>query len=217
MTTVPALLRRSVATAATALVGFLALSGVGAPAAAHGGDGVIEVVTTVREGDDVRVRVRLTYEADGHGVPDATVTAVVDGDTPVPLEAEDQEGLYSGAVPAQPGATIRITSVEPATSVDVEAPPLEDDFPVLPSGPEVTESTTTAPTTEATTTTAAEDSGAPATVTDEGGSDDDSNALPLVIGGVVVAGLVAGLAVVLTRKGSDDDDQNDDSGPPPAV
>lgn len=200
------LLRRAIATGATALAGLLAVSGLGAPAAAHGGDGVLEVVTTVRDGDDVFVRVRLTYEADGHGVPDATLTAVVEGDTPVPLAAEEQEGLYSGAVPAQPGDTIRVTSVEPATSAEVEAPALEEEFPVLPSGEEAT-STTTAPTTEATTTTAAdEEAGAPATVTDEGGSDDDSNALPLVIGGVAVAGLVAGLAVVLTRKGPDDDD-----------
>ena len=204
--TVASLLRRSIATGATALAGLLALSGVGAPAAAHGGDGVLEVVTTIRDGDDVFVRVRLTYEADGHGIPDATVTAVIDGETPVPLAAEEQEGLYSGAVPAQPGDVIRISSVEPATSVEVDAPALEEEFPVLPSGEEAT-STTTAPTTEATTTTEADDeTAAPATVTDEGGSDDDTNALPLVLGGVAVAGLVAGLAVVLTRKSPKDDD-----------
>ena len=203
--TVPSLLRRIIATGATALAGLLALSGVGAPAAAHGGDGVLEVVTTIRDGDDVFVRVRLTYEADGHGIPDATVTAVIDGETPVPLAAEEQEGLYSGAVPAQPGDVIRISSVEPATSVEVDAPALEEEFPVLPSGEEAT-STTTAPTTEATTTEADDETAAPATVTDEGGSDDDTNALPLVLGGVAVAGLVAGLAVVLTRKPPSEDD-----------
>jgi hypothetical protein len=204
--TVPRLLRRGLATGATAFVALLAISGVGTPALAHGGDGVIEVVTTIRQGDDVFVRVRLTYEADGHGVPDATVTAVVDGETPVPLAAEDQEGLYSAPVPAEPGATIRVSSVEPATSVDVEAPALEEEFPVLPSGEEAT-STTTAPATTESTTPEAEVEAAPTPVSDE---DDGSSAVPLIVGGVVVAGLVAGLAIALTRKGPGDDHPDGD-------
>lgn len=207
MTVLPRLVRRSVATAATALVAVLAVSGIGSPALAHGGDGAIEVVTTIRAGDDVQITVRLTFVADGHGIPDATVTAVVEGQTPVPLEADDQEGLYSGAVPAQPGDVIRISSVEPPTSVELEAPALEDEFPALPSGPEVT-ATTTEP--DATTTTGADEApddedAAPATVTEDDDGD-GSSALPIVIGGVVVVGLVAGLGFALTRKGGDDED-----------
>ena len=73
--------RRAAAVAAT--VGALALGLVptGArPAAAHGGDGTMALVSATRAGagDDVSLLVRLTYVDDGHGVPDATVTAVVD-------------------------------------------------------------------------------------------------------------------------------------------
>lgn len=171
------------------------------PAGAHGGEGETEITSVTRDGDDVTVVARVTYVEDGHGVPDATVTVVVDDGTSVPMEAGDEEGDYEVTVPASPGATIRVTSVEPATSAEATAPPAAEAS---------TESTTT---TEAEPTTAAPDAGddegaATSTpVSDEdvadGGDDGISPVVIGAIGAVVLAAVVAGI-IMLGKKPSDD-------------
>lgn len=188
------------------LAGVVALLAVillaATPASAHGGDGEV-TVTTSREdgGDEVTVLARVIYVDDGHGVPDATVTVVVDDGTPTPMEAGATEGDYTATVTAAAGATIRVTSVEPATSTEVAAPEVD-----APSTTTEATTTTEAPTsTEAPTTTGVpadeEDAAvAPTAATDE--ADDDGGSAGLVVGGVVAVLVVAGViaAVLLRRK-----------------
>lgn len=178
------------------------------PAGAHGGDGEAEITSVTREGDQVVVVAHINYVEDGHGVPDATVTVVVDDGTPVPMEAGAEEGDYEATVPAEPGATIRVTSVEPATTAEVAAPAADD--PTTTAATETTEATTT---TAADTTTTALDAesadGADTPVTapeDVDGDSDDSNGSLIVIAvvAVVLAAIVA--AVVLRRKPADGTD-----------
>lgn len=109
-----------------------------APVGAHDGEGNLEVLSTVRSDATVSVEVLLTFVGDGHGVPDATVTAVVPGATPVTLAAQAEEGRYEGSLEAGAGVVIRVTSVTPAASVEVAAPPL----PVEPTAPSTTVATT---------------------------------------------------------------------------
>lgn len=199
---------RTTTTARTglALLGLVAALLLGAaPVGAHGGEGRSEITSITRSGGDVTVVARITYVEDGHGVPDATVTVVVDDGTPVPMEPGAEEGEYQATVPAPEGAAIRVTSVEPATSAEATAPAAAD------------ETTTTSATAGETTTTAAEtlatDPSSPAD--DDAPLDDDEvpepNALDeapeggrgnliviAVIAVVVVAALVA--AFVLRRK-----------------
>jgi hypothetical protein len=167
---------------------------VAAPAGAHGGDAEMTVTSASRAGDDVDLVVHLVYVEDGHGVPDATVTAVVDGATPVTLEPAATEGDYAGTVTAAPGTTIRITSVEPTVTVEAEAPPAAE---VPASSTEAAAPTTT--TEAATTTTATE---APAPAADEDG--DDGSLLPAVVIGLVALVVVAAVAVITSRGRSRD-------------
>jgi cobalamin biosynthesis Mg chelatase CobN len=162
-----------------------------APAAAHEGEASFTDVAVDAAGDgQVTVTVHLAYEQDGHGVPDATITAVVEGATPVTLQPGGDEGTYTGTLAAPPGAQVRITSVDPAATAEAVAP-------------EASGGTTTAP--EATTTTAAAPSStivAPSTTapSSEAGDDDDGIS-PLVLGGIVVVVAAVGMtaAVVLRR------------------
>lgn len=180
------------------------------PVGAHGGDGQSEITSVTRDGDEVTVVAHISYVADGHGVPDATVTVVVDDGTPVPMDPGAEEGDYQATVTAPPGATIRVTSVEPATSAEVAAPDTEE--PTTTAAPETTE-TTEAPTTTAPEPTAVDgddEASTPATTADDVDDDsDDSDGSPIliaVIAIVVVAAVVA--AIVLRRKpagGSDGD------------
>ncbi len=191
-----------------ALLGLLAVLTLAAvPAGAHGGDGEISVTMT-RTGDQVTVDAHLTYVADGHGVPDATVTVVVDDDTPVPMEAGAEEGDYTATVTAAPGASIRVTSVEPATSFEGTAP---EATATSTTDTAPTESSTT--TTEATTTTvaAASTTEQPAATTsgdatrDETDDEDGDGNTGLLVGGIVAIVAAAGvLAVVMLRKKPED-------------
>ncbi|HEX7131740.1 MAG TPA: hypothetical protein VF228_04160 [Iamia sp.] len=184
------------------------------PAGAHGGEGQVEVSSITRAGDAVTVVARLTYVEDGHGVPDATVTVVVDDGTPVPMEPGAEEGDYQVTVPAPEGATIRVTSVEPATTVETTAPAAE-------------ETTTTGE--ASTTTTAAEttttDAG-PTTPTNEEGvavpgpdgideaPDDETGSVILiaVLAVLAIAAVVVAVIVFVVKKPSSDDDPSTEAG-----
>ena len=190
-----------------ALVVCLAVSvGLGSvPVGAHDGEGSLEVLSTVRSDATVSVEVRLTFVGDGHGVPDATVTAVVPGATPVTLAAQAEEGHYAGSLEAGGGVVIRITSVTPAASVEVVAPPL----PAEPTAPSTTEPTTAPSSTEPADVTSTSGAaggpgeGATAVVDDDadGGSAGRTAALVGVGAAVVALGLVF---VKRSRGGSGD-------------
>lgn len=181
----------------------------GTPATAHGGEGEIEITSMVRTGLHVVLDVRLTYVEDGHGVPDATVTAVVDDGVPRPMEPGEEEGDYTIRIAAPPGTTIRVTSVEPATTVEAPAPD-GDVTPTVPTteAPEATEAEST------TTTAAAEDEGAaaddeesaPAGPEDAAADDDDGGISPVLIGAIVaVLAAAAVAAALLLRKPKPDE------------
>lgn len=193
--------RRSAALSAALLAAGLAMVlGAADPAAAHGGDAEM-TVTLTRTGEDVEAIVTLIYVDDGHGVPDATVTVVVDDGTPTTMTAGAEEGEYLATVTADPGTTLRFTSVDPPASVTETAPAAEE-----PADP----GSTTAPTpdTTAAPTTAAEpeESAAPSTVpgatsglvTDEGDGEDNT----VVVLGAITAGLglLAVLSVVMLQR-----------------
>ncbi len=205
---------------ALAALGVLAtLLVLAAPAGAHGGEGEAEITSITRDGDQVTVVAHVRYIEDGHGVPDATVTVVVDDGTPVPMEAGAEEGDYTATVAAGPGAAIRVTSVEPATTAEGTAPAAADD-PATTEASTGSDPTTTA-TTDAGTTDDTTDDGAgsadegsadggedgataPSPASDDEGSDDGIS--PVVIGAivaVVLAAVVTG-AILLTKKPTDD-------------
>jgi hypothetical protein len=159
---------------------------VGSAAAAHEGDGRLEVVqASPGDGTTVDYQVRLTYVADGHGAPDATVTAVAEqpaatATVPVQLQPGAEEGLYAGTVtfPSPGDWTVRFTSVTPAATLEqaqaVSAP-------------------ATAPTTPSTTTTVATTAPADEVATDT--AEDDGSGFPVVpviaLGVIAAAGLGA--------------------------
>jgi hypothetical protein len=172
------------------------------PVAAHGGEGEVEITSVTRDGGQVTVVAHVIYVEDGHGVPDATVTVVVDDGTPVPMEPGAEDGDYQATVAAAPGATIRVTSVEPATAAEAPAPAADD--PTTSAAPDTTDATTT---TAADTTTTALDSesddGAEAPVTapeDLDGDTDDSSSSLIVIAVIAIVVLGAIVAAVLLRR-----------------
>lgn len=185
-------------TLAAALAVVAAALLLAAPAGAHGGEASFTQVMALRtDTDAVQVTAELVYRADGHGVPDATVTAVVDGGTPVALEpSPGEEGLYVGTIDAPGGATIRVTSVDPAATGEAVAP----EEAAAPSSTEGATSTTAAETT----TTALPPATTEVTPTDAA-SDDGDDGLPVGLVGagavVVLAAVVAG--VVLVRRTGD--------------
>ncbi|WCO67360.1 hypothetical protein PO878_01340 [Iamia majanohamensis] len=187
-------------------------------AGAHGGDGEMTLVSATRgAGDEVDLTVELIYVEDGHGVPDATVTAVVGDSAAVTLAATAAEGQYQGVVEAPAGSTIRVTSVEPVTTLEVPAP-------VAAATTEApTTSTTEAPTTTAAPTTEPAPTTTEAPTTDVVVEDDDDGGLSTGVlvaigaGVVVIAGLGIWAALNL-GKGREDEDEPDATGtgtPPP--
>lgn len=196
--------------ALAALVGLIAVLLLAAPpAGAHGGEGEMEVTSVTRDGADVTVAVRLIFVDDGHGVPDATVTVVVDEGTPVPMDPGATEGDYEATVTAPAGAAIRVTSVEPATTAEAVAP--EED-----EAPTTTASTTTAPPetddddqAPATTEDEADDTTTPSD--DEADDSDDGGVNPVVIGAIVAVVAAAGaMAAILLWKRPDETAGSDD-------
>lgn len=192
----------ALAVAALAVLGLLGW--VGAPAAqAHEGAGTIVVEAAEPAGPlEVTYRVRLTYNADGHGADDATVTVVAEGvdgpTTPVPMTPADDDGGYGATVRfGEPGPwTVRFTAVTPPATLELtetvaSAPP-----------PSTAEPTTT--TTSAAAPTTATSATPPSTSTALGSDDDDGAGggvpvAPLVAGGVGAA-VVAGVAVARRRR-----------------
>ena len=172
--------------AAATLLCTLVLA-LGPVAAAHEGDGRLEVLQAVPRRQEVAVdyQVRLTYVADGHGAPDATVTAVVEqpgapAAAPVQLSAGAEEGLYAGTVtfPGPGDWTVRFTSVTPAAT-------LEQAQAVVATGPTATRPPPTASTTVST--------AAEADEVAAGTNEDDGSSFPVV----PVVAVVAVLAVAL--------------------
>lgn len=196
-----------------ALAGGLAVLLLAAtPAGAHGGPGQVEVTSTSRDGDQVTLTVHLKYVEDGHGVPDATVTAVVDDGTPVPMEDGAEEGDYTVTVRAAEEATIRVTSVEPATSLELPAPSA-DETPTTTSEPTGSTTASTEAETTTTSTEATDESGeepatteaAAAPTDDAEGGDGGGSSSGLIIGAVVAIVAAAGVvaALVLRKKPAD--------------
>ncbi len=168
-----------------ATLALVALAAVAtAPAtAAHEGEGTIEVVAATPEGDlSVRYQLRVTFVADGHGAPDATVTAtVVDpagARTPVAFTKGTEDGIYegTGTYPAAGTWATRFTSLRPTSTLER---PQEVTTPATTS----TLPTATAPRASQGSDAASDDSPAKR-----------KNPLPLYVGGMLVA---AGVAVGL--------------------
>lgn len=181
----------------------------GSPASAHGDDGQLELVSDARNpggGTTVDLVVRLTYVNDGDPVADATVTAVVGEANVTPLDAGKEPGLYQGAVDAPPGTAIRITSVEPVVTLDVDAPPIgaatnpSTTTTAATEGPTTTESSTTTTESSATSTTAAQGQ---AVLVDE---DDGRSGGALVAIGVGGAAVVAAGVFAAYKLGQNKDD-----------
>lgn len=176
---------------AAALLCTLVLAG-GSVAAAHEGDGRLEVLRATPGYMAVDYQVRLTYVADGHGAPDATVTAVAEqpgaaAATPVQLSAGAEEGLYAGTVtfPGPGDWTVRFTSVTPAAT-------LEQPQAVTAPGPTVTRP----PPTTSTTVSTAAGADEVAAVSDE----DDGSGFPVVpVVAVVLVLAAAGLGAWAVR------------------
>lgn len=191
--------------ALAALAGLVAVVVLAVPpAGAHGGEGLLAVTSVTRSGGDVTVAARLTFVADGHGVPDATVTVVVDDGTPVPMTPGPTEGDYQATVPAPAGAAIRVTSVEPAATAEAVAPEEEATATTgpatttAPPGPDddqassTTEDGTTGPTTTA------------AAAGGEADDADDGGTSPVVVGAIVAVVVAAGaMAAILLWKRPD--------------
>ena len=162
------------------------------PSSAHEGQGTIEVSSSTPAGDfTLRYQLKVTYVTDGHGSPDATVTAtVVDPSgarTPVPFTKGGEDGIYEGAVtyPAAGNWTVRFTSLRPTATLER----LEE--VAAPAPASVAASTTTAATTSDT--------------TDEGPADrgpaEGKSPLPIYLAGVIVA-VGIGAALLFARRRS---------------
>ena len=175
----------------------VALLALASPAAAHGDEGLLEVVAATPSdvGSDVTYRVSLVYANDGDAVDGATVTAtaVLDGEPqqPVTLASAGEPGIYEGTVsfPTAGRWTVRFATEDPPARVQTT-------FRVEPPPPPTTAAP--APTT----------SGPPPTSTpvepqlaDE---DTDSSGPPVgLIVGLVVTGLAAvagGVALFVQRR-----------------
>lgn len=113
----------------------IALATVIPPAAvAHDGDGRIEVISAEPRADGaIAYRLRVVFIADGHGAPEATVTATVvdpaNPQAPQPLTKSAEDGIYEGDVRfPRPGPwTIRFTTLRPTATLEraeeIVAPP----------------------------------------------------------------------------------------------
>jgi hypothetical protein len=212
-----------------ALLATAALLLAAAPrASAHDGDAIVEVEKSDVSGLTVDYVVRVTWADDGHAAVDATVTATAIGAdgtqlTPVALNPIDTDGRYGGAVelPAAGRWTVRLTSIEPTGTLEVEQ--------------QVTAPTTSAPTTTPPTTAADDATGGGS---DEGGASDDeiaadetaaadesdgggSSGMPvavIVIAAVVVIGgaVAAVRTIVRTRADPPAGGGDGDGGAPPS-
>lgn len=201
----PALRRAAVASALvlTAMIVFGA-----SPASAHGGEGQIEITSLTRQGDDVTVVAHVIYLADGHGVPDATVTVVVGDATPVVMEPGAADGDYQATVPAAEGDVIRVTSVEPAVSTEAAAPPAAETTTTS----EATSASTTTTEAPATSGSTAEEEGAaastPTPVPDAPSGGDSDRGINVVLVAVIVilvaAAVTAGILLTNRRSATED-------------
>jgi len=193
-------------------VGIAALAPM---AGAHGDEGVLSVVSATPSGTSSTVRVKLTYESDGHPVDGATVTVVGSDDAgakvdPVPMTAAGTAGEYVATVAFPSAGTwnLRVTSVSPSATVT-----LAQDITADPGVTIGSESPATSTTLESTTTVdpalGGEVEGSPttaapvATLGAEAKADDDgSSSTPIIVlaVGAVVLIAVAGFAVAKGRK-----------------
>lgn len=208
---------RTVATLfALAVTVVLALGLVSTAAGAHEGEGQLDLVSATRvDGNAVDLVVMLTFVGDGHGVPDATVTAVVGEAAAVPLTSGVEEGQYQGTVVAPAGSTIRVTSVEPVVTLELPAPdPSASTTSAVPSPPP-TEAPTTAEASPTTTSGATPTDGrlaeGPGRVDDQ--DDGLSTGILVAVGAGVVAVAAAGIWVALNLGRGRDDGSLDDPGP----
>ena len=182
-------------------------------AGAHGDEGVLSVVSATPSGTSSTVRVKLTYDSDGHPVDGATVTVVADDGAgakidPVPMTAAGSAGEYSASVafPSAGSWNLRVTSVSPSATIT-----LTQDITAEPGvtvGTEVPASSTTLATTttvdpaldgevEGSATTAA-----PTATLGAEADDESSSSTPMIILAVGAIALiaVAGFAVAKGRK-----------------
>ncbi|HEY8523652.1 MAG TPA: FixH family protein [Acidimicrobiales bacterium] len=161
---------------------------VGPAVPAHGDGGLLAVEAAHPTPTGFHYIVRLTYQADGHAVSGATVTATpvapdgTEGE-PVTLAPYDDDGRYQGAIDmTQPGSwTVRFASADPEAAAEataeIETPATTD--PDAPDGG----ATGFAPADDGTGLSAAEE--------DESGGDGDDGGSSFPILLVVVAAVVA--------------------------
>lgn len=200
-------LHRGLAAALAGLATLLLFAA--SPASAHGGEGQIEITSMTRQGSDVTVVAHVIYIADGHGVPDATVTVVVGDATPVVMEPGAADGDYQATVAAAEGDVIRVTSVEPEVSTEATAPP--PDETTTTSEATTTSSLTTEP--QTTEPIGEDDASAPTTTTPAPDDDSDGggNAVVIVAVLVVLVAAVVTAAILLTNRRSSREDPSTDA------
>lgn len=192
-------------------VGIAALAPM---AGAHGDEGVLSVVSATPSGTSSTVRVKLTYESDGHPVDGATVTVVADDGAgakidPVPMTAAGSAGEYTASVvfPSAGSWNLRVTSVSPSATIT-----LTQDITAAPGVTVGTEAPASSTTLDSTTTVdpalddeidgSATTAAPTATLGTNAKADDSSSSTPLIVLAVGAVALiaVAGFAVAKGRK-----------------
>jgi hypothetical protein len=177
------------------------------PAAAHGDEGTMEVVTAEPGAPlTVTVEVGLLYANDDDLATEATVAVILtgpDGTTIGPVDVPlDRDAIYATAIEVPgPGTwTLAFTAENPAATatatVEVTEAPSTTEAPPTTGAPPTTETTSTDPTTSAAPPTTGEGA-------DADSDDDSSSALPLLLGAAAVVIVGGGLLLFLrARNGS---------------
>lgn len=150
-------MRRALAGAllATAAAALLLVGGAG-PVAAHTETGTFSA-TRAEPGEDgtYTVDLLLTYDNDGHGAEDATLTVTVQGPTgapvPVPMSPGDRAGAYTGDVAVDDAGdyTVNASSADPEAQTSFAFTVAEATTTTEADAPTTTEGGADAPTTTA--------------------------------------------------------------------
>lgn len=184
---------------------------LGPAAAAHGGPGVIELITPAggspverSSNGTVRVEIELTYEGDGDPVNTAAVTATASspGQPPVPgvaMTAAGSGGRYSAdlAIPTAGTWTIEFASGEPAEAVLRVEQVVTVATTTTTAAPTTTSPSTTSPSTTEPADAVVTTTSAPETTTASG---DEGSSLWVGLVAVLGLGLIGGAAAFVARR-----------------